>query len=185
MATLATATSLRTPKRSSTTYEKDGDDLAATRAPPRPKRSRTSYPSAGVSSVAEDNDPYQSSQVPETPTPHHLNDRAPFYQITTVAKADETARVNDFIDHYEMSTKTPTKFTVVLRYLQEEHRIKLKELGLEDDDYRGGGHRMHVTWSQYGKLAQLKLIMEVEAYPDNFFDVLERADKEVEGRRGA
>jgi len=191
MATFTTATSLQTPKRSSTTYEKGGNEVSATRAPSR-KRTRTSYSSADVSSVVEDHDPFQSSQVPETQfesqafgsqvpetlNPHHLNDGPPFSQITAVAKTDETARINDFIDHYEMSTKTPTKFTVVVRYLQEEHRNKVEELGLTDNDYRGGGHRLRVTWLQYGKLLQLKLIIEVEAYPDNFFSVLERADKE-------
>lgn len=79
--------------------------------------------------------------LPKTPMPDPFNDAPPVFKITTASKVDETACISEFIAYYRMSTQTPMKFKLMLKYLPEEYSDKLRELGITRRDRGLGRHR--------------------------------------------
>lgn len=157
------------------------DDLSTPDAPHKIKRFRPSRTTTiGVSGIVEDLDPFQASQFTDgrqLPENSQIHDSLPVIQTPSTVKAEEPARIDLFLDDVEMRTKRPAKFLVVLKSLLKEDGDKLSELGL-DEDYNSG-YRMRVSWMQFARLMDRKLVKEVEGFPENYWQVMMGAEAET------
>ncbi|WP_210205726.1 hypothetical protein [Ensifer sp. NM-2] len=187
---MASLTTTSTPVRSKRgdMFEAEDDDqgdLSVPAAPRKSKRRRLPPISTAVAGVVEASDPLLCSQFPENLYASQIVPATPICvsppRIETVSNtADEPSRIDRFLDTYERRTEPPAKFLVKLKYFPE-NIITLKEFGL-DGNFHGSAHRLHVTWKQFAKLTKLKLISHVEQFPQNFWEVIEKAEKDAEDR---
>ena len=187
--TRTTTNTLLTPKRPkrSGSFDdtgengpEDKDDLLPPFAPR--KRGRFLRTSAGVRGVVEDADPCLSSKLPESQIDAENYPGLPLSRTPSKSSVDESAGIDRFIDDYKKRTKTPSQFLISLIDLSKEDTAKLRELG-HNGGYDGVGHRLRVSWMQYAKLMELKLVRAVEEFPENFWRVMERAEEEAKGRK--
>lgn len=136
------------------------------------KRPRVSLPSTlQPVHVADLGSPSPEAAIP---------DDRPRIELPRTSQPSKHERTNEFIDFIDRSEKPPHQFLIVLNHLSDHYKDKMTKLALIDQ-HDWYGPKLWVNWEQYGRLMKLKLVKEVEQFPDKFLQVMAQADKMGEG----